>query len=373
MKKRILMTGTGGHFNAALAVMEELSKKKEWQLYWIGAKSAFERQPQVPTFESQILPRMGIPFWDITTGKLQRGRFFETLFSLSKLPVGFLQSLLILVKIRPHLVLSFGGYVSIPVCFTAWVLGIPIIVHEQTTTSGFANRLVAKVARRIAVSHKDSIRDFASEKTILVGNPVRRSIFRAARERRAREEEQRTLIYATGGSRGSGIINNAVFQALPQILKLGDLYHQTGVLDFKKSQDLKKRLPRSLKEKYHPSVIFTPDEVNKIYREASLVISRAGANTVSELEVLQIPSLLIPIPWVEKDEQRKNAQILERAGAGVILEQSRLSGETLLEMVSKIINQSPKPGKYSKAELALPGAAKRLVHLVKDAVNGDKN
>lgn len=337
--KKIILTGAGGHFATAQGVVEEL-KKKNWEIYWVGAERPFETD---------------VPFFAIKTGKLQRGRPLETFFSLLKLPVGFLQSLLVVLRIRPNVVLSFGSYASIPVSFTCWVVGIPVVVHEQTTTSGFANRLLSAVAKKVAISYPESRKDFPRDKVVLTGNPVRKGIFEAAKKRKG----GKTVIYITGGSRGSQIINKVVFKALPQLLKLGKVYHQTGPLDFPTAEKLRRKYAG-----YIPGPNFLPEEVEKIYREATLVISRAGANTVSELEILGIPAILIPIPWAEKDEQRKNTQILVRQGTGLVLEQEELSEKALLKTVKEILQNLQRFKRKGEALLAREDAARKLVKLV---------
>lgn len=363
-KKRIVITTAGGHFTAALAVIEELQKKGGWEVYWVGASSAFERA-RVPALESQVLPKLGIPYWGIKTGKLQRGKPLAAFLSLLRLPVGFAQSLLILREIKPSVLLSFGGYVSVPLSYAAWLLRIPVIVHEQTATSGLANRLVGKIAKRVAVSHAASSKDFPHQKTIVSGNPVRKVIWEIAKDRRQEKEDRRRTIYVTGGSRGSRTINKVVFEALPKLLKLGTVYHQTGPFDLGRAQEVKERLgPQSAD--YVPAANFQPEEVEEIYKKASLVISRAGANTVSELEVLGIPSILIPIPWAERNEQQKNAKILEDRGQAITVSEKELSQEKLISEAKKLLEEPRRL--RGKLILAKKEAAQKIVQLVEEVV-----
>lgn len=355
-EKRIIITGTGGHFTAALAVIEQLKKEGDWQIFWIGGGAALE---------AQYLPQLGIPYWSINAGKIQRGRVLETLRSLVQLPIGFLQSLLLVARIRPRVILSLGGYISVPVSFSAFLLGIPVVVHEQTTTSGLANRIVSKFAQKVAISHRNSVQDFPEGKTVLTGNPVRRSIWEIANKRRVKKE---VVIYVTGGSRGSKIINDAIFGILDRLLIKGKVYHQTGILDLARAKGFKEKLDPGLKDKYFVSAVFSPNEVEEIYEQTSLLIARAGANTISELDALGLPAILVPIPWVEKDEQRKNARLLEEAGSAVVLEQNKLTGESLFALCREILKN---PQAYSKEDnylLAKPDSAKRVVEVIKNVV-----
>lgn len=368
--KKVLLTGAGGHFTAALAVIEELREGK-WEIYWAGGSSAFETARGVPLWELEILPKLGIVYYPIHTGKIQRGKIFQTAWSLLRLPIGFLQSLFLLARLRPSVVLSFGGYVSVPIAWSAWLLRIPIVVHEQTTASGLANRIVSRIANRVAVSSASSIKDFPQDKIVLTGNPVRKDIFKIAENRglkmesrKMKAEDRGWTIYVTGGSRGSQTINKAVFEVLDELLELGEVYHQTGLLDYQKALRAVGPLGPEA-ENYIPQANFFPWEAEGIYKKADLVISRAGANTVSELEVLGIPAILIPIPWAEKNEQKKNARILKEAGTGLVITQEELTGKTLLSGVKEILENPRSFEKRGKDTLlAKKDAAGKIVKLL---------
>lgn len=362
-EKKIVITGTGGHFTAALAVIEELKKRGGWKIFWIGSGSAFVTAPGVPTIETQYLPRPDISYWNVSAGKLQRGRVLETLLSLVRLPLGFLQSLILMMHIRPKAVLSLGGYVSVPVSFSAFLLGIPVVVHEQTTASGLANRIVSRWAKKVAVSHPDSFSDFPKAKTVLTGNPVRKKIWDIASSKRVNKEN---VIYVTGGSRGSKIINNAVFEVLPQLLRLGRVYHQTGILSLPRAKEYREKLDASLKEKYFVSAVYSPSEVEEIYKKATLVVSRSGANTVSELDALGLLSILVPIPWVEKDEQRKNAKLLVDTGTAKVIEQDELSGRKLLAACKEMLERNTRVKKVHF--ITGPDSSQKLVQVLEDVV-----
>src|SRR3989344_1590368 len=163
MSKRIVITG--GHFTPGLAVVEEL-KKRGWEIYWIGEKKAVEGKRFI-SLEAAILPNLDIPFYPIVAAKLHRRFSLSHALNLWKLPVSFLQSLYLLLKIKPIAVLSFGSYVSVPVAWTAWMLGIPVVIHEQTAVSGLANRLVSRVASKIAISFPQAAGSFPIDKVVV--------------------------------------------------------------------------------------------------------------------------------------------------------------------------------------------------------------
>lgn len=299
---------TGGHFTPGLALIEILDRKK-WEIFWIGDDRAVSGT-QAKTLESQILPGIRIPFYKITTAKLQRTSKLNSIFSSWKLIVGFIESYTLLKKIRPNVVLSFGSYISVPVAVSARVLNIPVVIHEQTAASGLANRIVAKIAKTVAISFPESEKYFPSEKTKLIGNLVRSSIYDVARTRAIRKKNKRPILYITGGSRGAQAINQSVFDILETLLSTFEIYHQSGVLDFEMLSA--KTLPKNLSSYYHLQPNFTPREVEKIFLKADLAISRSGANTISELAILGIPAILVPLPHTEQDEQTKKCHDVKK-------------------------------------------------------------
>ena len=177
---RILLTGT--HFTTAAATIPELQKFHDVKLVYVGRKTTKEGD-STPSVESIELPKLGVKFIPITTGRLQRSFTLYTIPSLLKIPVGFIQALFIILKEKPDVVLSFGGYVGVPIVFWAWLFSIPVIIHEQTLVSGLANTISSWFADKIAVSF-ESDDSFNGEKVILTGNPIRQEILDAKVVRR---------------------------------------------------------------------------------------------------------------------------------------------------------------------------------------------
>lgn len=364
MRKEKKIVITGGHAAPGLALLEEL-KKSGWQVAWFGETKAMEG---AGTLEAQTIPRLGVAFYKIESAKIHRKFPFRSFLSFWKILAGFFESLVLLSKIKPSVVLSFGSYVSIPVAFAAWVLRIPVIIHEQTASSGLANRLVAKIAEKIAISFETSKEYFPERKTVLTGNLVRSAFFKIGKKKKSRKNAL-PVIYITGGSRGSRIINSAVLEVLPELLSRAKIYHQTGQLDFEKIQEVKRSLPENLRERYEISALCSPSEVEKIYEKADVVVARAGANTVSELAVTGTPAILVPIPWSESNEQEKNAVLLAETGLAAILNQEKLSGRVLLEEIEKMLmNIKGIKKSADKAKKLVPeNAPARLVALIDHA------
>lgn len=348
MTKRILLVG--GHLAPALAVIEEIRAKKPWQIFWAGRKTAIEGK-SFPSLEYEVIPKLGIPFFELRTGRLQRRWTSHTIPSLLRLLPGIFSAFSIILRVRPKVLFSFGGYLAPPLVIAAKLLGVKVIIHEQTTTSGLANRFSAQFADKVAISYPTSFVDFPKNKTVLVGNPVRRDILKIKRL-------PTNLIYITGGGQGSQTINRAIEPILSELIAKFSIIHQTGFADYKKFAKLTKKFPG----KYQVFPTLPPSRVNKIYQKAALVISRSGSNTVSEIAATGIPAIFIPIPWSERDEQGKNAKLLVETGLARILPQGELTPKKLLALIEDFIsNLPPKSSILRSRQLIHPDAARKIV------------
>lgn len=338
---------TGAHFTPAVAVGQELMKSKGVQIVYVGRKSTQEGDKSASA-ESKILPVLGIKFVPIITGRLQRSFTRYTIPSFLKIPIGFLQAFFIIFKEKPNVILSFGGYVAVPVVFVGWLFSIPIIVHEQTLVSGLANRISSLFADKIAVSFPTQ-----NPKAILTGNPLRRNILDGAKLYHPRGVN----ILVTGGNQGSHVINLAVEESLDKLTKIASVIHVTGDNKFHDFERLVIRQnSRYIVRKW------IGEQWGEVLTKADLVVSRAGINTLSELAYLGIPALIIPIPYLYQDEQNKNAKFFENLGLVKILPQSKLSGETLYKSIKeslKDLDSLTKEAKNAK-KVIIPDAAKRL-------------
>lgn len=320
----------GGHHNSALLIAREL-KHKGYLVFWFGHKYTMSGDKN-PGAEYLEVTAEKIPFIEIKAGKWQPR--FNFLINLLRIPYGFLQSFFWLIKIRPELIVSFGGYLALPVAVSGWFLRIPIVTHEQTTVSGIANDLIAKIAVKIFVSFPSSVNHFPKNKVILTGLPIRTKIFKQGEKIFANSKK---TIYFTGGKQGAHVINKEVFKILPRLLENFNIIHQCGSTslfeDMKTALSLKKELKEDVN--YLVKDYFFEGEIGSIFKSADFVVSRAGAHTVYELLSLNKPALLIPIPWSSKNEQLHNAQMFKQAGLGEILEQKALDKGDLYQTVMK--------------------------------------
>jgi UDP-N-acetylglucosamine--N-acetylmuramyl-(pentapeptide) pyrophosphoryl-undecaprenol N-acetylglucosamine transferase len=325
-KTKIVLTG-GHAATAAMAVVEELlrrSQKSEMEIYWIGVEKAVEGS-NVKTLESELFPKMGVNFKPITMGRIQRRFTIWTIPSLLKIPFGFISALFLLLKIKPKVILSFGGAVAYPVVVCGWLLGIPIVIHEQTTMIGRANRFSAIFAKKIAIARESSKKYVNANKCVLTGNSVMTQITEV--EPKTSIPEKPTL-FIMGGSRGSQTINENIEPIIEKLRLKYNVIHQTGSIDFP-------RFSKYADEYYKVYDRIDPMKLDNVYREADLILSRAGANTVSEIIITGRPAVLIPIPWTYMNEQYENAKYAEGLGIATILPQKGLTPEKILDAIDE--------------------------------------
>ena len=362
---------TGGHLTPALAVIEELKKILGLTIIYIGRANSAEGDKS-PSAESVVIPNLGLKFYAISTGRLQRRFSIHTIPSIGRIPFGMVQSLAILAKERPNIIVSFGSYVAFPVVLAGWVLGIPSISHEQTISSGLANKMIAPFAKKIALAWEESKKNFPEGKAVVVGNPIRKEILNMKKIR-----STRPVIFITGGNQGAHVINDAVSGVLNELLEEYEIIHQTGgsevYKDYERLKSSVSQLPKRLRNRYKVSKWLNTNELVKVLARTSLIVGRSGANTVSEVAALKIPAIFIPIPWSAGNEQTMNAKVLQGTGAAVILPEDRLTPKRLLNTIDHIIkNYVSFKEKARKSKTAInKNAARDFVVEIKKLVSDD--
>ncbi len=324
-KKRAVVIG--GHSTPALALTAEL-QTRGWRVYFFGTKYTSLQIAKIPSYEFQTLRcQQNVHFVPIKAASWPRNFSWSQIKYGFLLTRGFLKSLLSLIKIRPRVVVGFGGYLAPPVVAAAWFLHIPIVIHEQTAVLGLANRFCLPLAAKVAVAFPSLEEELAAYKPKMIGNILRPEVMHPDIKQirlPLRSLNKRKLLYVTGGKTGSVSLNDFVAANLQKLLKLYYLVHQTGELQFKKFQYIRQSLPPRQRSRYFPLATFNGNEVGWLLSRAKLIISRAGANIVSELAWWQTPSILVPLPNSAGDEQRKNAQWLTKLGPAQIVEQQQL-------------------------------------------------
>ncbi len=327
---------TGGHVTPALAIIDELNSH---EIVFVGRKYALEHEQTLSLEYKEILKR-NIKFINLTTGRLNRSVSLHGIMSVFRIPLGFIQGFQIITKERPNALLSFGGYLAVPVAFWAWFFQIPVYTHEQTIEPGLANRVLAFFAKKIFSSFEETRAYFPERKTILTGNPVRKSVLKVQKKTFDVPENVST-IYVTGGSLGSHSINKHIKTILHELLKSFVVIHQTGdtkeYKDFEELLAFRKKFSKTLQERYILKKHFFADEIGYVYNISDFVIGRSGANTFFELLTLEKPAIFIPLPWSGKKEQQKHAEIFKTYNVGEIFQQSEPS-EKLLQLIKKVSN-----------------------------------
>lgn len=359
---------TGGHAGAtAYALIQELRGRKNIsrKIHWIGARRALEGK-DIPTFEQVVFPKIGVKFLSIFTGRIQRKFTFWTIPSLAKIPFGFVHGTLLLMKIKPDVLISFGGFAAYPVVVAAWLQRIPVVIHEQTVTAGRANRYSSYFANKIALSRAESKKYFPPKKCVITGNPVSCEI---ASIKPKESLGVPPVLFITGGSRGSVSINNLVDKILEKLLGGYRVIHQTGRYQQDKFKKRKRGLRKEFRKNYEVQGFLDPWEWFEAVRKADLLVSRAGANVVSEIIVTKRPSILIPLPIAYRDEQRKNAVFAEKFGVAKVVDQKGLSPKRLLDEINRVKeNWNEIVDRIKEKESPDKDAAKKLADLIEEVV-----
>lgn len=326
---------TGGHHNSALATVDWLIEMGlALKFSWIGMKNSPEY--------SEVSKRP-VKFYTINAGKLFRTtspRYIPAVIvNILKIPFGFIQTFVILIKDRPNLVISFGGFLAVPVVVCSWILRIPAVTHEQTIVIGLANKIISKFAMKIYVSwpiEKYNVSKSTRAKMMYTGLPLRKEILEAAGFRKNLNNKEK-IIYVTGGKQGAEFLNNIVLESVDKLLQKYRLIWQCGEKDY---EYLNKKLANLSKEKRERIVLkkyFYEWEIGEVLGNCDLIISRGGAHTVYEIGVLKIPAIIIPIPWSSHNEQYLNAKVLEDAGIAMVLDQENLTSTALLTEVQNVL------------------------------------
>lgn len=345
----IMAAGTGGHVYPALATAQ-IMQQQGWQVEWLGTGRGIE---------SRLVPAAGITLHCIDIVGLRGKGRLSLLAAPWRLVKSFVQAFRLLGKYQPHCVLGMGGFVAGPGGLASWVKRIPLVLHEQNAIPGLTNRLLRPIATRTLQAFEGS---FATADATTVGNPLRSNIGAE------KTSHQGLHILVVGGSLGALALNQVVPQALA-LLPATDrakVWHQTGPKHFSATQQGYNEL------QVEARVDAYIDDMAQAYAWADLVICRAGALTVSELAGAGIPSILVPYPHAVDDHQTANANILQRAGAAVVMQQAQLSAVTLSQMITQLQSDTTQLNTMAQAALtcAQPNAGKQVAQYCMEIARG---
>ncbi len=320
--------GTGGHIFPNISIIEELKKRGREDIFWIGEKHGKEQG---------WAEKVNVPFYGINTGKLRRYFSLKNITDVFRVIIGIFQSLFILLKLKPDVLFSKGGFVSVPPVLAAWILRIPVVTHESDINPGLATKIISRFASVICVSFEKT-RSFFSKKNIVhTGNPVR-DLIRQGEPKKGLKflnfSEDLPIVLIVGGSLGASSIN----QAVREMLELQDLtfnvVHQCGQGNYqhKSSQNSRYR-----------QFEFIDKEIGDVMAASDIVVSRAGAGAIYEIGYLKRPSILVPLPKSKsRGEQIENALYFEENGASRIISDEHLNGNALSEAVNQLLTDRGK-------------------------------
>jgi UDP-N-acetylglucosamine--N-acetylmuramyl-(pentapeptide) pyrophosphoryl-undecaprenol N-acetylglucosamine transferase len=344
--------GTGGHLFPGIAIAQEfMARNSQNNIIFVSTGNQLEQR---------VLSQANFALERITVEGLKRRGLWNQTKSISKLPKGIFESIRILSRFKPDLIVGLGSYSAGPVVLAAWLLRTKIVLHEQNLLPGITNRILSRFADRIFVAFEDTTARFASQKVQFTGNPVRQDILKPALPQNHNNKGSKPFtILIIGGSQGAHRINLSVAEALEHLTQRDNLYfvHQTGATDEEMLKDAYAR------HEITSRVQSFFDHMAELYLHADLIICRAGATTVAEITAIGKAVVFIPFPYAADNHQVLNAESLSKSGAAEMILEKDLNGKILGQ---KIEYYASHPAVLSnmaaKAKrLGNPAAAKDIV------------
>ncbi len=321
--KRIVLTGggTAGHVTSNIALLPKL-RSMNYDVHYIGSYDGIEKR---------LIEDYHIPYYGISTGKLRRYFDVKNFSDPFRVIKGYSEARKTLKTLKPDVVFSKGGFVSVPVVRAAASLKIPCIIHESDMTPGLANNLCIPVASKICCTFPETLQSLPKDKAVLTGSPIREELTRGSKQRGLELcgfNSQKPVIMVIGGSLGAAGVNSLVRDALPKLLEDFQIAHICG----------RDKIDNLLLNKDgYKQFEYVKNDLKDLFAMADLVISRAGANAICELLALRKPSLLIPLPAsASRGDQILNARSFEAQGFAMVADEDYLTGVTLTEKVQEL-------------------------------------
>ncbi len=332
--KKIVLTGggTAGHVTPNIALLPKL-KEAGYEIYYIGSYEGIERK---------LIESYEIPYYGISSGKLRRYFDWKNFSDPFKVLKGYGQAISILKKLKPDVVFSKGGFVSVPVVMAAKHCKIPAIIHESDMTPGLANKLAIPSATKVCCNFPETLQYLPEGKAVLTGSPIRSELLKGDKVHAlnfiGNFTAKKPTLMVIGGSIGSVVINDTVRKALPELLKEYQVVHLCGKGNLAPELD---------GTQGYVQYEYIKEELNDLFALADIVISRAGANAICELLALHKPNILIPLSAAaSRGDQILNARSFEKQGFSYVLEEEKLTEETLLGAIRQV---EEKKNSYRKA------------------------
>lgn len=357
--KKIVLTGggTAGHVTPNIALLPEL-KKQGYEIHYIGSYEGIE---------SKLIPELDISYYGIASGKLRRYIDLKNISDPFKVVKGLHQARVLLKQIKPDVVFSKGGFVSVPVVVAAKSRGIPCVIHESDMTPGLANKICIPCASRVCTNFPETIKHLPAEKAVLTGSPIREELFHGSRERGLSFcgfDKSRPVVLIIGGSLGAASVNTAVRNILPALLKEFQVIHLCG----------KDKIDASLNgTKGYVQFEYIKEELSDLMAAADIMISRAGANAICEILALRKPNILIPLSaQASRGDQILNAASFEKAGYSIVIQEEDVTDDKLLNAVHQAYDKREEYIKAMKRS-QLNNSIEKIVGLINEAAKKGKS
>jgi UDP-N-acetylglucosamine--N-acetylmuramyl-(pentapeptide) pyrophosphoryl-undecaprenol N-acetylglucosamine transferase len=339
---------SGGHLTPALAVIDYIqAHHPEDEVVFVGRLYSQDKLKQQSQEYNEITKR-NIEFVTFSGPRLRSPQVIDRARYVSTMLPSIWRAIQVVKDVNPDVYLSFGSYVAVPFAIAAAIHKVPIVTHEQTRAVGEATKFIARFAQKIAISHESSRPYLPSSKVVVTGNPIRTQLFKKqSRPEWIKAEPKKPVLFITGGNQGSEILNTIVQQSLRQLVKQWFVIHQCGGATshrnyLRELEQTQGNLPQTVRGDYVAKEWVSESELGWIYQNATAVVARSGANTTQELAAMQLPAILIPLPFAHYDEQTLNAKWLSEGGGAILLPQKELNPETLVAQTQKV-------GRYSKS------------------------
>lgn len=321
--KKIILTGggTAGHVTPNIALLPALLQNS-YEISYIGSYKGIEKE---------LIEAENIPYYAISSGKLRRYLDLKNLSDPFKVIKGLGQSIRLMRKLKPNLVFSKGGFVSVPVVLAAKFCHIPVIIHESDITPGLANKIAIPTAKKVCCNFPETLKYLPKEKAVLTGSPIRQELLSGNAEYArsyCRFHSEKPVLLIIGGSTGSKVINDAIRAQLTELLKKYQIIHLCG------KGNLDNQL---INTDGYAQFEYISQQLKDMFALADIVISRAGANAICELLALHKPNILIPLSAAaSRGDQILNAKSFEKQGFSYVIEEENLTTETLLTGINTV-------------------------------------
>lgn len=345
--------GTGGHIYPALAIINKLKERnKDLKVLYIGTTDRME---------STLVPSLGIDYVGIPMKGLNRKNIFKNISVIKSFKNGIRKCMEVMKKFKPDVVLGVGGYITSPVIIAAHKLKIKTFIHEQNSIPGLSNKILKRYADVIGVSIKESMDSFKGANVVYTGNPRSEEAYHATPVNKSKYglSENKKLVLFVMGSLGSQTITNTMKNIIPSFEgKNYEVLFVTGKNYFDSYKEIK--IPKNVK------MVANLDDMLNVLKKTDLIITRAGASTIAEITAIGVPAIMIPSPFVTHNHQEKNALVLEKNNAAIVIKEKDLTKDLLLKNIDELLSSKEKltEMKLNSKKMGVVDSATKIAEII---------